>query len=116
MSKIKVLVVEDNEGWQLEFREKFGEQFDLLQAVTIEQAEEFFSANPDVGVVVMDACVPGEYPNTMNLVRKIRESFSGVMVASSSFKPFREVLVNAGCSHSCHKDDLFEKFLEIANS
>ena len=55
MDKAKVLVVEDNEQWQAAFARRYGEQFELLQATTIEQGEELFSANPDIGIVVMDA-------------------------------------------------------------
>lgn len=116
MSKIKVLVVEDGQNWQDRFAWLFGKSFDLLQATRIEDGERLFSENPDVGIIIMDACVPGDRINTIDLVRKIRETFSGKMVASSSSEIFREHLVKAGCSHSCHKDDLFEKFLEIVNS
>ncbi|MBI2454361.1 MAG: hypothetical protein HYV54_02220 [Parcubacteria group bacterium] len=116
MDKVKVLVVEDNQRWQDTFARKFGQDFQLLQATTIEQGEELFLANPDIGIVVMDACVPGDDPNTMNLVKKIRETFVGKMIASSSVKDYREILMAAGCSHQCPKNDLFEKFPELANA
>lgn len=116
MDKIKVLVVEDNERWQATFARSFGQDFQLLQATTIQQGEELFLANPDIGIVIMDACVPGDYVNTIPLVKKIRETFNGKMIASSGGGIFRKMLMDAGCSHQCDKIDLFDKFIEIVNS
>ena len=116
MDKAKVLVVEDNEQWQAVFAGRYGEQFELLQATTIEDGEELFFANPDIGIVVMDACVPGDDPNSIPLVRKISKTFTGKMIASSGSSMFRQMLVDAGCNHQCDKHILIDKFLEIANS
>ena len=116
MSKIKVLVVEDNERWQVWFVQKFGNDFDIFQAHSKWLAREFFEANPDIGIIIMDACLDDHIPDTLDLTRDFRVTFSGKIIASSSSEIYREQQVKAGCSHSCHKDDLFEKFLEIVNS
>lgn len=108
MAKPKVLVVEDDEVWQEIFTEKLEDEVTFLKAFTVKEAEELFAANPNIDVAVIDACVPGDRPTTPPLVRKIRETFTGPMIAVSSMDTYRDKLVEAGCSHQCSKEKLPE--------
>ena len=118
---IKVLVVEDNEGlhkmWGKMFRKRMLGILDhkilILSAYSIEEAEQLFSASPDVRLIAVDACVPGTCQNTLPLIRAIRKCFVGPMIAISSDKAYRRKSMEAGCDYECDKILLPEKIFEI---
>jgi CheY-like chemotaxis protein len=103
----KVLVVDDNESLQRSLKNVLSRHgIIVLSALTIGEAEELFSANPDVNLIVMDACVPGDRPNTISLVQKIRQKYAGPMIACSSLREYRHLLIEAGCDQEASKLDL----------
>ena len=112
MSK-KVLVVEDEEYKYDRWRREFDNKVVLIFAPSIEEAEEQFTANPDIDAIVMDACVPGDSPTTPPLVRKFRQTFMGPMIAISSLGSYRRELIQAGCDHESTKDAMPTKVLEV---
>ena len=109
----KVLVVEDQDYLHDKWRRELDGKVVLVSALSIEEAEEKFSANPDIDAIVMDACVPGDEPTTPPLVRKFRETFTGPIIAISSLPEYRAKLVSAGCDHESRKDALPAKLLEV---
>ncbi len=109
----KILVVDDEDFFHEIIRKKLKDKVTILSAFTIEQAEEVFSANPDLDIIVMDACVPGDSPTTPPLVRRMREIFSGPIIATSSLGRYRRKLVEAGCDHESIKYTLPEKISGI---
>ena len=78
------------------------EEITRLEATTVQMAEELFENN-DVDAIVMDACVPGREPNTIDLTKKIRNRFSGPILGTSSNPNFQDLQKLAGCSHLCTK-------------
>ena len=116
MDPIKVLIVEDSVQWHKTYvRALAGKNIQILSALTIEQAEEMFTSNPDIKAVVMDACVPGDDPTTLPLTKKFRETFSGPMIAISRRDDFRTRLMTSGCDHECPKQDLLQKLCQVLN-
>jgi len=114
MDNRKVLVVDDMDWVHIKFAmELHNKEVILLKALTLEEGQKLFSANPDICVVVMDACVPGDWPNSQWLVRKIRETFKGPIIAISSMPTYRKELLRAGCDYESGKDDLSKKLLEV---
>ena len=113
MSKKKVLIVDDDDDVQAFYRRTLNDKVLLLSALTIKEAEELFATNPDLDAIVMDACVPEAPPTTIPLVRKMRETFDGPMIASSGDKDYRQMLVNAGCDHESKKGLVPQKLLEV---
>ena len=113
----KVLIVEDERRWQELLAETIVQLGRLpIEAMTVKEGERLFRENPDVVAILMDACVPGDTPTTVSLVRKIRdEMYRGPIVAMSSVLEYRELLVVAGCSHQCDKSDLLQRLPEILN-
>jgi DNA-binding response OmpR family regulator len=110
----KILLVEDKP----EMREIIilgfqGQPIEVLEADTIEQAEKLFDANPDIAAILVDACVPGTYPNTQQLINKFRKTFGGPMIAISSNDLYREMLMKAGCDYECVKHRAAQKLLEV---
>lgn len=113
MDKKKVLFVEDRAWQQKDWLEALDGKVEIISALSIAEAEEKFTANTDIAAIVMDACVPGDEPNTIPLVKKFRETFTGPMIATSSYFGYRQMLVRAGCDHDCAKYKVPEKLCEI---
>lgn len=111
----KILIVEDLERVQNKFSDALAGKVELLQAYTLSQAITLFIEHKEtLAVIAMDACVPGDEPNSMRIVKMIRaEGFMGPMIAISSLDEYRMKLVEAGCSHECEKDRLPEQVLEL---
>ena len=86
----------------------------FLSAFTLEEGQKLFDANrSDIDLIAVDACVPGDRPNSMELIRNIRKKFEGPIVAISSLSDYRELLMKAGCDYECKKTELFLEILEI---
>ena len=113
MSQKKILVIDDEDFFHEVIKEGLGDRVTILSVFSIEEAEEVFSANPDLCLIVMDACVPGDSPTTPPLVRRIRESFNGPIIATSSLDTYRRKLMEAGCDHESTKLKLPEKIIAI---
>ena len=110
----KVLLVEDNEDWNRIIKRGLGDKVQILSAYTIKEAEKIFEENSGIAIVIMDACVPGDTPNTQPLVQKIRQTFKGPMIAMSSMPMFRRKIVLAGCDHEVEeKTEAGKKVLEL---
>ncbi len=109
----KVLIVEDLHFLQAEWTTILKDKVSIISAFTVKEAEEKFSNNPDIDLISMDGCVPGEEINTQPLVRKFRKTFKGPIIAASRSSVFREFLKEAGCDYECTKNELPKKILEI---
>ena len=110
---VKVLIVEDREFMQEIWRRILEGKIEVISALSIEEAERMFAANPGIVAVVMDACVPGREINTIPLVEKIRATFTGPMLTTSDNPAFNQMLIKAGCNHECLKEKVPEKLCEI---
>ena len=113
MAKPKILMVEDEDSLHKMVEEALGDRVAFLKALTLKEGQKLFRANPDIFIVVMDACVPGNSPNSQYLVRKIRETFSGPMIATSSVPAYREELLAAGCDYECPKESIPKMVLDL---
>jgi hypothetical protein len=110
---MKVLFVEDEPLHFIFWAERLPKNIEIIQAFSIGEAREKFEKNPDFAAIVVDACVPGSWPNTHNLVSDFRETFSGPMIAISHLEPFRRKLLQYGCDHEAEKAEIPEKLLEV---
>lgn len=110
----KVLMVDDANWVHLRLERELADKgITLLKALTLEEGQKLFNNNPDVCAVIMDPCVPGDSPNSQGLVKKIRKTFTGPIIADSFISSHRRELLKAGCSHESEKYFLSEKLLEI---
>ena len=94
----KVLVVED--FFPDIFTRTLSGKVKLLIAQSIEEATQLFNANPDIDIIIMDACVPGNELNTVPLVQLFRKTFTGPIITASSVNEYNFALLEAGCSHN----------------
>ena len=85
----------------------------ILEARSVEDGERLFTENPDVSLIVMDACVPGDEPTTPPLIRKMRKMFTGPIIATSSDHSYRQQLMRAGCDHESWKSDVPKKVVTL---
>jgi len=90
-----------------------GDTMDVLQVYTLKQAEDLFSAHPDLDAIVMDACVPGDEPTTLDLTKKFRQSFFGPIVAASSCGEYRMMLMEVGCDYESSKHKVAQTLINI---
>jgi len=112
----KVLVVEDRDGCftMIKSKLKLNGPIEVLRAVTLKEAADFFQSNPDIDLIIIDACVQSEFPNTMPLVKKIITSgYIKPIIACSSVLFYREELINAGATHQANKFDAAEMALKL---
>ncbi|MDD5566905.1 MAG: hypothetical protein PHH01_01800 [Patescibacteria group bacterium] len=112
--KPKVLIVDDDRIlarlWVLEL-EMHG--VDAIVASTIPDARQMFHDNPDLSLIVVDACVPGNRPNTESLVQEFRMTFAGPMIGASSYPSYRPLMIRAGCNHASDKPEMVERIIEV---
>ncbi len=109
----KVLIVEDQKLYQDLFSDILGDDITILKAFTIEEAKEHFSENSDIDIIAMDACVPGDIPNTLILTSEIRKTFKGPIIAISSSYEYRTMLMKFGCDYQCKKEKLPKTIRQI---
>ena len=110
----KVLIVEDDYYDRLNMKNKLEASFEVFEADNLSDAESTFFGNPDIDLIIMDACVPGHEPNSMRLVWKIKESgFKKPIIACSSIWQFSELLVQYGATHQAPKHKAAELAIEL---
>lgn len=112
MEIARVLIVEDKEEVQARYKGYLPE-LEIVSALTIPDALQAFEDNPNFDAIVMDACVPGDTPNTISLVMHFRDTYEGPMIAASSEESYRIRLMKAGCDHESNKDDLPQNLLQV---
>lgn len=111
----KVLIIEDDGIAILSICTNLeNKDIEVLLARTLLEAANLFSANQDVDIIVMDACLGSKLPNTITLTETIVASgFEGHIIASSSKPLFSEDLVKAGATHVVEKNSVVKKILEL---
>ncbi|MEK7664082.1 MAG: hypothetical protein AAB340_01370 [Patescibacteria group bacterium] len=97
----KVLVVNDNEKIQSIVR-TFGEllSFAAIQATSLKEGKDLYDQNQDVDLIVMDGSVDNNHElDSIPLVKEMRKTYEGPILAASSNFLYNEDLIRAGCSH-----------------
>ncbi len=112
----KVLVVEDFDYFFKMINRELNGKVEMLRAKTLEEGDNLFQSNPDVDLIIMGACVPGDEPNTMPLIRKIVDSgYQWPIIASSGIPPFTKKLICAGATHEIGKEGAAKLALKLLN-
>jgi len=97
----KVLVVEDHSAWRSYFAREFAGWATLLQARTVPEARQLFAEHSDIRVIALDGClrrIMGSKPDTLPLIDELHLTFGGTMIAMSSDRGFRQMMLTAGCA------------------
>ena len=99
-----VLIVEDEERWQEQFKSFLPDTATVLQATSLAQAEKLYSENPMIDFIIMTGCVDhADLLDTIPLIKKIRETYKGEMVAISGSYDYVDDMIAAGCDCGKHK-------------
>lgn len=102
-----ILFIEDDPDFQDYYLSRFKDSTLVLQAETFNEAEQLFFSNPNIDIIVMDGCLNTmSILNTLPLIGKIRETYKGFILASSSDEHYREAMVKAGCNVGVTKGEV----------
>ena len=113
----RILMVDDSRSVQsalIHLLKRDRKDIAVTSAFTIEEAEAIVAQDLSFDLIIMDCCVPGGSPNTRPLVEKIRQTYTGPMIAISTEPLFSQALVGPGlCSHQSEKGRLLDKIAEV---
>jgi CheY-like chemotaxis protein len=103
--KPKILIAENENKWQNEYKLLLENKYQVLQAYNISQAAQLFTDNPDIVLIIMDACLNNQDEmDVESLVTEILKSFQGPIIAATNSDYCREKLLNIGCSQAAEKN------------
>lgn len=113
----KILVIEDDPGVQDYLGHALRRQgWEVIQALTIEEARRFFADNPDLEVIALTPEVTGEGEREESTVALVQEfiagGFRGHLIALIS-RHDDEGLGVMGCEGICRKHDLPSYLLRL---
>lgn len=72
----------------LELRCPFG-SISIIHAFSIEDAEKKRRENPDIAVIVVEACLSGNFQETIPFVEKLQQTFKGHLIFASNVMSYR---------------------------
>lgn len=110
----KVLLVEDTEWCYEKISKVLDSKVEVIWADSLEKGKSLFGENPDIDLIIMDACVPGDAPNSMPLIKHILEAgFKNPIIGCSSMSFYTNNLIEAGATHKSDKDKVGKLALEL---
>ena len=118
MQKV-VLIIEDNFLTHETYKRGLGShlQISIISARSLEEGYEFFIKAPHIDIIVMDGCIDNAARlDSLPLIKKIRETYSGIMIAASSESEYMNQMKEAGCDYMSTKSGvprLILKLLEL---
>src|SRR5213075_2951108 len=98
MKKV-IFVVEDDRSLQKAWQNwwaAFDYNIEVVSAYTLEEAESLWREGGKKDIVIMDGCLDGNNYNTSYLIREIRQTFTGPMIAASASPELRKLMMQAG--------------------
>lgn len=108
----KILIVEDDETLVKMWGRMFAGKLIIVTAGSIEDAHQMYKSHHDISVIVVDGLVPADNTSfnpdalTLDLIKKLRETFKGTMIATSSYENVRQQQMESGCDYECDKKQL----------
>ncbi len=115
----KILVIESDPKAQKEIQDTFDGIIEIIPAYSIRQAYRLFLTHQDLHSIVVNICVPGFCvpgfrPNTQRLIKKMRNTFRGIIVSVSSLSLYRLIPnTSVGSDYRCSKTKVVGRILEL---
>lgn len=105
----RILMIEDEESVIKAFGEVYALTAVVVTTTTLIEAEVVIDNMANTfDIVIIDACLGGNSPNTLRLPARIRETkYKGPIVGFSSEPQYLGSLKGAGCDTVCHKAEIF---------
>lgn len=85
----------------------------VLIAQNISEAESRLENLGSLAAVLMDACLRGDEPDTLDLTREMRETYDGIIIAMSRDPAYRQRQLHAGCSHETSKENAAAYLIDL---
>ena len=109
---LTVLIIEDDELMQKMFAAQLRGKLNLIMASTQDEARELFESHrQQIWAIVLNASIPGQEINTIELAQWLRSQFKGLMIGTSAVPVFQCQLVDAGCDYGCNHSELAKLLL-----
>jgi len=102
-NKPTLLLIEDVISNQKKFIDELQNIADITCVGSEVWAREAFDKNKEFDIIAIDACLTGDEVDTIDLIKYIRSSYTGPMIAISSMDNYNKILVDAGCNHQMEK-------------
>lgn len=96
-----VLVIDSVAVWPFRYQNALKGRACILSALSLETGEgTFYQYSADISAVVISACGGSRNnPGVLTLVRRMRASFSGRIIATGGSMKYYQELADAGCNH-----------------
>lgn len=111
---LKALVVDDQVDHHELITDMFAPDFLVLRALDTNEGLQMFTANPDLDLIIMDGQMPGDM-TPPDLVRHMRRTFKGPIVACSADDRAHDGLMAAGCDLIARKPNAYRGLMAAAN-
>lgn len=105
----RILMIEDEESVIKAFCEVYGAMVIVTVTKLVEAEVLIDTAANTFDIVIIDACLGGNSPNTLRLPARLRENgFKNQIIGFSSEPQYLASLKGAGCDTVCHKAEIFK--------
>lgn len=109
MKKRRILVIEDEVIIQALFKDYLSEYGEIIQAFNLQEAEAKFLTERDLTHILVDGNLGTRRedgkPSTTDLVIRMRQEFSGPIIAISCSDEYNAFLKSLGCDRAIFKGD-----------
>lgn len=111
-----VLIIEDDHRWQDIYKGSLEGRVTFLSAFSLEEGEKMFSETADMALIVMDGCVDNEdHLDSLPLIKKIRQTYKGDMIAASGTSFNRDQMCAFGCNYNVPKREVQAMIQKLLN-
>jgi len=117
LGKPRILLVEDLDILAQVWIQELKGIAEVVWADNKREAENQYIENPDFELIVMNCCVPGCVPNTMDLVKMIRQTgFTEPIIARSGAPAYCDALIAVGATHQAVGNELIPLIISLLNA
>lgn len=95
-----------------------GYDINVVTASTLEELDRVFEGHEQqLDAIILDGCIPGHDVNTLRFIWKVRDKGCRVpIVASSSLREYRDMMVRAGASHQAPKEAAADTVADVLSA
>ena len=90
----------------------------VVAASTLEELDKVFEEHEQqLDAIILDGCIPGHDVNTLRFIWKVRDRGCQVpIIASSSLREYRDMMVRAGASHQAPKQEAVDAVADLLSA
>lgn len=90
----------------------------VVTASTLEELDKVFEEHEQqLDAIILDGCIPGHDVNTLRFIWRVRDKGCQVpIVASSSLREYRDMMIQAGASHQAPKQEAVDTVADLLSA